>query len=144
MSIQMHRENIMQIKPYVPGKPVEEVQRELGISDVIKLASNENPLGPAPRAIEAVRAAAAGIHIYPDGSCFYLKESLSERLGVSPEHLVIGNGCDEVIKLLAEAFFQPGDEVVTADPTFGEYAYAARLMGAKLVPVKAREGLGHD
>lgn len=138
------RREILAITPYVPGKPVEEVQRELGISDVIKLASNENPLGPAPRAIEAIRDAAAGIHIYPDGNCYYLKEALSEKLGVSPAHLVIGNGSDEVIKLLAEAFFQPGDEVVTAEPTFGEYAYAARLMGAKLVTVKAREGLGHD
>jgi|SRR5690554_833487 len=138
------RREILAITPYVPGKPVEEVQRELGISDVIKLASNENPLGPAPRAVEAVRAAAGGMHIYPDGDCFYLKEALSESLGLSPEHLLVGNGSDEIIKLLAEAFFHPGDEVVTAEPTFGEYAYAVRLMGAKPVEVKAREGIGHD
>ena len=138
------REEILAITPYVPGKPIEEVQRELGITNVIKLASNENPLGPAPRAIAAMQAAATGMHIYPDGGCVQLKEDLSKHLGVSPAHLIIGNGSDEVLKLLAEAFFRPGDEVVVATPTFGEYAYTARLMGVGLVEVKAAEGLEHD
>ncbi len=138
------RKEILAIIPYVPGKPIEEVERELGITNVVKLASNENPLGPAPSAIGAMQAAAAGIHIYPDGGCVRLKEDLSKHLGVSPEQLIIGNGSDEVIKLLAEAFFRPGDEVVVAAPTFGEYAYAARLMGASLMEVKAAEGLEHD
>lgn len=138
------RNEILAIKPYVPGKPVEEVEKELGLTDVIKLASNENPLGPAPLAVKAMQAAAAGMHIYPDGGCVQLREDLSKFLGVSPEQLVIGNGSDEIIKLLAEAFFHPGDEVVIAAPTFGEYAYAARLMGARLVEIKAGQGFEHD
>lgn len=138
------RKEILNITPYVPGKPIEEVQRELGIEDVIKLASNENPLGPSSESIMAIREAALKSNLYPDGSCYQLKEALAENLGVKSDQIVIGNGCDEIIKLMAEAFFNPGDEVVVADPTFGEYAYAAHLMGAKVVKVKAEEGLGHD
>ena len=137
------RREILGITPYVPGKPIEEVQRELGLEEVIKLASNENPFGPSPRAVQAATAALTEIHLYPDGNCYMLKEALAEELGVKPEEIIVGNGCDEVIKLVAEAFFQPGDEIIVADPTFGEYAYATQLMGAKLVKVKG-EDLGHD
>ena len=140
---QLIRRSILGITPYVPGKPIEEVQRELGIDDVIKLASNENPLGPSPRAVEAAKNLLQEAHLYPDGGAYQLKAALATKLGVEPEELIIGNGCDEVIKLLAEAFFQPEDEVIVADPTFGEYAYATQLMGARLVKVKG-EGLGHD
>ncbi|NLC53226.1 MAG: histidinol-phosphate transaminase [Firmicutes bacterium] len=139
----MIRREILGITPYVPGKPIEEVQREWGLEEVIKLASNENPLGPSPRAVQAATAALAETHLYPDGSCYLLKSALAAELGVKPDEIIVGNGCDEVIKLVAEAFFHPGDEVVVADPTFGEYAYATQLMGAKLVKVKG-EGLGHD
>lgn len=138
------RREILEITPYVPGKPIEEVQRELGIKDVIKMASNENPLGPSPQAVRVIGEAAARAHIYPDGNCYYLKEALSESLGVKTDQLIIGNGSDEIIKLFAEAFFRPGDEVIVADPTFGEYAYAAHLMGAKVVKVKSDKGLGHN
>jgi len=138
------RKEILKISPYVPGKPAKEVQRELGITDIIKLASNENPLGPSPKAIEAITRAAAEVHIYPDGSSYELKTALGDRLGVKSEELIIGNGSDEIIKLLAEAFFHPGDEVIISEHTFGEYAYAAHLMGAKVVKVEASEGLGHD
>lgn len=137
------RRSILGITHYEPGKPIEEVQRELGIDDVIKLASNENPLGPSPRAVEAAEKLLAEAHIYPDGGAYRLKEALAADLGVEKDELIIGNGSDEVIKLLAEAFFQPEDEVIVADPTFGEYAYATQLMGARLVKVKG-EGLGHD
>ncbi|HHW12898.1 MAG TPA: histidinol-phosphate transaminase [Firmicutes bacterium] len=137
------RREILGITPYVPGKPIEEVQRELGLTEVIKLASNENPIGPSPRAIQAATAALAETHLYPDGNCYLLKAALAAELGVKPEEIIVGNGCDEVIKLVAEAFFRPGDEVIVADPTFGEYAYATQLMGARLVKVKG-EGLGHD
>ncbi|NLW56048.1 MAG: histidinol-phosphate transaminase [Firmicutes bacterium] len=139
----MIRRTILGITPYVPGKPIEEVQRELGIDDVIKLASNENPLGPSPQGVEAAKKLLQEAHLYPDGGAVLLKEALAAKLGVEPEELIVGNGCDEVIKLLAEAFFQPEDEVIVADPTFGEYAYATQLMGARLVKVKG-EGLGHD
>ncbi len=137
------RKEILAIAPYVPGKPIEEVKREFGIQDVIKLASNENPLGPSPKAIKAVQEMLDEAHLYPDGGCFSLKEALGKELGVKTDQIIVGNGSDEIIKLFAEAFFQPEDEIVVADPTFGEYAYATRLMGARLIKVKG-EGLGHD
>lgn len=137
------RREILGITPYIPGKPIEEVQREWGLQEVVKLASNENPLGPSPLAVQAATEALVETHLYPDGNCYVLKSVLAKELGVEPEEIIVGNGCDEVIKLVAEAFFHPGDEVIVADPTFGEYAYATHLMGAKLVKVKG-EGLGHD
>ena len=137
------RREILGITPYIPGKPIEEVQRELGIEEVIKLASNENPIGPSPQALKAAAETLTEAHLYPDGSNYQLKKALAVHLGVEPEEIIVGNGCDEVIKLVAEAFFHPGDEVIVADPTFGEYAYATQLMGAQLVKVKG-EGLGHD
>ncbi len=117
------------IKPYVPGKPVEEVERELGLTDVVKMASNENPLGPSPLAVEAMREKLNKLNIYPDGNCFYLKEALAEKFTVKAEQLVLGNGSDEILSLLALAYIEPGDEAVTASPSFSEYDYAMRLMG---------------
>ncbi|MGE5576700.1 MAG: histidinol-phosphate transaminase [Syntrophothermus sp.] len=140
---ELARPSIFEIKPYVPGKPIEEVQRELGLTDVVKLASNENPLGPAPAAIQALKDHAAGVSFYPDGSCFALKKALAAHLGIDPDYLIVGNGSDEVIKLLAEAFLSPQDEVIISPPTFGEYAYAAHLMGARVVTVPAI-GFTHD
>ena len=127
------REEILAIKPYVPGKPIEEVQRELGISDVIKLASNENPLGASPLALEAVKNALTNIHIYPDGSAYKLKNTLGEKLGVTPNQIVIGNGSDENIKLIAEAYLNPGEEVIVPTPSFSEYEFAAKIMGGKCI-----------
>ncbi len=118
-----------QIKPYVPGKPVEEVERELGLKNVIKMASNENPLGPSARAVEAMRASLDKMHIYPDGNCFYLKQALAERLGVTPDQLIFGNGSDELLSLLTLAYINPGDEAVVVAPSFSEYDFALRLMG---------------
>ncbi|WP_217267268.1 histidinol-phosphate transaminase [Thermanaeromonas sp. C210] len=133
------REAILDIKPYVPGKPIEEVQRELGIKDVIKLASNENPLGPSPDAVMALREAAEKIYLYPDGSCYYLKQALAAKLEVSEEQLIIGNGTDEILKMLGEAFVDPGDEVIVGDPTFSEYEFAAQVMGGRAVKVPCRD-----
>lgn len=137
------RQTIWRIEPYVPGKPIEEVRQELGIADPIKLASNENPLGPSPRALAALGEWAAEAHRYPDGGCRALKAALAERLGLDPAHFIIGNGSDEVIKMIGESFLQPGDEVLFADPTFSEYAYVARLMGATEVRVPLA-GYRHD
>ncbi|SMB92567.1 histidinol phosphate aminotransferase apoenzyme [Thermanaeromonas toyohensis ToBE] len=137
------REAILEIKPYVPGKPIEEVQRELGIQDVVKLASNENPLGPSPEAVLALREAVEKIHFYPDGTCYYLKEALAAKLGVTPDKLIIGNGTDEILKLLAEAFVNPGEEIVVADPTFSEYEFAAQVMGGRAIKVPCRD-FRHD
>jgi histidinol-phosphate aminotransferase len=98
------RQEIFKIKPYVPGKPVEEVERELGIQDVIKLASNENPLGPSPRAVEALRSAVGQVHFYPDGNCYYLKQALAAKLNHAPEEFMVGNGSDELLTLLLRLF----------------------------------------
>ena len=143
MSKQLHREQIMQIKPYVPGKPVEEVERELGITDVIKLASNENPLGPAPSAVSTLQKQAASVSLYPDGNCYYLKEALSQHLGVSPAHLIVGNGSDEIIELIAKAFLNEGEETIVADPTFSEYDFATKIMGGRTIVVPTKD-LTHD
>ncbi len=129
------RKCIDRITPYVPGKPIEEVQRELGISDVIKLASNENPLGPSPLAVQAMVDAAANMALYPDGAALALKEKLAAHLNVPVESLVVGNGSDEILKLIAEAFVDSEDSGIYADPSFSEYAYVLRLMGAREVAV---------
>lgn len=129
MTIPEKRSCLDLIKPYVPGKPVEEVERELGLKDVIKLASNENVLGPSPRALRALRENIERINYYPDGNCFYLKQRLAEKLGLEPEQLVVGNGSDELLTLLAMVYINPGDEAVTVRPTFSEYEFAMSLMG---------------
>lgn len=138
------RPEITNIEPYIPGKPVEEVQRELGLTDVIKLASNENPLGPSPEAKKVLEVLAGGVALYPDAGAFVLKEALSEHFGLSTKHFFVGNGSDEVIKVFAETFYRPGDEVIIPSPTFSVYASAARLMGAKIVTVKGNDGYRHD
>jgi histidinol-phosphate aminotransferase len=117
------------IKPYVPGKPVEEVERELGLKNVIKLASNENPLGPSPAAVEAMQQMLGKMHIYPDGNCYYLREALAEKISVRPEQLIFGNGSDEILSFLTMAYLNPGDEAVMVDPSFSEYDFAVRIMG---------------
>ena len=120
----------MQIKPYVPGKPVEEVERELGITDVIKLASNENPLGPAPSAVSTLQKQAASVSLYPDGNCYYLKEALSQHLGVSPAHLIVGNGSDEIIELIAKAFLNEGKKPLWPTQLFSNMILPPKLWAA--------------
>lgn len=117
------------IKPYVPGKPVEEVERELGLKNVIKMASNENPLGPSLPAVKAMRDKVEMMHYYPDGNCFYLKEAVAERLGVSSDQLIFGNGSDEILSFLTMTYIHEGDEAVMVAPSFSEYDFAMRLMG---------------
>lgn len=138
MKKQLHRQQILAIKPYVPGKPVEEVERELGISGVIKLASNENPLGPAPAAIEMMHSMVDKVAAYPDGNCYYLKNALAASLDLSPANLIVGNGSDEVIKLIAEAFLDEGEEAIVADPTFSEYDFAVKIMGGRTVVIPGK------
>ena len=127
------------VTPYIPGKPVEEVQRELGLPSAIKLASNENPLGPSRKALEAVRQALPVLHRYPDGSCFYLVRKLAAHLSVAADQLIVGNGSDEIITLAARAFLEPGDEAVIAHPTFLVYRIAAQLAEAKIRTVPLRD-----
>lgn len=138
-----YRSTTDRIVAYVPGKPIEEVRRELGLSDVVKLASNENSLGPSPQAMAAFSAVVNQLHRYPDGAALELRAALAGHLNLPMESLFIGNGSDEVIKLLAEAYLEPGDEVIFAAETFSEYAYATRLMGAVEKRVPLRHGQ-HD
>jgi histidinol-phosphate aminotransferase len=124
---------ILSIKPYSPGKPLEELEREYGISDSIKLASNENPLGPSPMALEAIKQAMPKLNRYPNGSGHDLIRKISDHIGVSPQHIVLGNGSDEIIGMLAIALLQPGDEAILPNPSFLMYEIMVRAAGA--VPV---------
>ena len=128
-------DRIRRLIPYSPGKPVEEVKRELGLTDVIKLASNENALGPSPLAIQAIRAVADRVHAYPEGSCHMLRAALADRLDVPASCLTFGNGSDDVIHNLGLAYLLPGDEVIQASPTFSQYATAAALNQAECLSV---------
>jgi len=136
-------DHVASLVPYPPGKPIEELERELGITGSIKLASNENPLGPSKKAVEAVAAELAGLNRYPDGSCYYLKEKLSAAIGVSPDTLIFGNGSNEIIELLVRAFLKAGDEAVMADPSFAVYPIAVKSVGAVAVNVPLKE-MRHD
>jgi len=138
------RPAVLGLPPYVPGKPIEEVERELGIKGAIKMASNENPLGPSPAVIEAIAAAAPKAALYPDANAFYLRKALSEHLGVQPESILTGNGLDDVLRIIAETFFRPGDEIVVPDPAFSVYASVGMLVDAKPIRVRGRKGLGND
>lgn len=140
----MVRPTIFTLTPYVPGKPIEEVERELGIKGVIKMASNENPLGPSPLALEALKKAIARVNIYPDSNCFYLKRELASHLGCGEENLIIGNGSDEILKLIAETFLNPGDEVIYGWPSFSEYEFVSKVMEAKCIAVPLRDDFTLD
>ena len=126
------RKEILKTKTYVPGKPIEEVKRELGVKKVIKLASNENPFAPSVKAIQAAKNALLSINRYPDGGSFYLKKQLSKSFRVKPSNLIIGNGSDELIILALRAFIERGDEVIIAKPTFLIYQIASQIQGAKI------------
>ncbi len=131
---------IQDLTPYPPGKPIEELEREYGIKDSIKLASNENALGPSPKAIEAIKAALGKLHRYPDGSGYYLKKGLSQKLGVREENIVLGNGSNELIELIVRTFLNPGEEVITSEPTFLVYTKMVQAVGSKNVVVPLKEG----
>lgn len=146
MSLPFNTNPVLRSLPvYQPGRPIEEVARELGLNatDVIKLASNENPLGPSKLALAALRKAISGIHLYPDGSSFYLKQKLGSKLGVQPGNLIFGNGSNEIIEMLGHAVLGPGAEVVVSQYCFAVYPIVTALFGAKLVTVPAK-AYGHD
>lgn len=127
---------VRELVPYPPGKPIEEVEREYGISGSVKLASNECPVGSSPKGVEAARNALSNLHIYPDGSGYYLKRRLSEKFGLSPESFILGNGSNEIIELIIRAFIQEGDEAVMGDPAFIVYQLITKGAGGKAVPVQ--------
>jgi len=130
---------------YQPGRPIEEVGRELGlpVEDIIKVASNENPLGPSPRALEAIRGMLTQLHLYPDGNAYYLKQSLARELEVDPAALILGNGSNEVLELVGHALIAPESEVVVSQYCFAVYPIVTHLFGGRLVVVPAR-AFGHD
>ncbi|HSY19458.1 MAG TPA: histidinol-phosphate transaminase, partial [Candidatus Acidoferrales bacterium] len=130
---------------YQPGRPIEEVARELGLpaETIIKVASNENPFGPSPLAITAMQKAIAGVNLYPDGNAFYLKQKLAAKLGVEPTNLVLGNGSNEIIEFVAHALLGPGTDIVVSQYCFAIYPIVAKMFGAGVITVPAK-GHGHD
>jgi len=134
-------EHIKSLKPYQGGKPIEELKRELGIEGrIVKLASNENPLGPSKKAQEAIREAASNVNLYPDGDCYYLKEKLSSKLGVGKDNIIFGNGSDELIELIYRAFAtDESDEILYCYPTFVEYRIIGMSFNKKLVELPLKE-----
>jgi len=130
---------------YEPGRPIEEVARELGLpaDGIIKLASNENPLGPSSKALAAMQRAVTQSHLYPDGNAFHLKRTLAEKLALEPHHLILGNGSNEIIEFLGHALIEPGAEVIVSQYCFAVYPLVTHLFGGKLVTVPAVR-FGHD
>ena len=135
---------------YQPGRPIEEVARELGLpaADIIKLASNENPFGPSPLAVAAMQKALAGVNLYPDGNAFYLKQKLAAKLGVEPANLILGNGSNEIIEFAGHALLVGDGATATPDVVVSQYCFAVypivtKLFGANLITVPARN-YGHD
>lgn len=130
---------ILTLKPYVAGKPLEELQREYGIADAVKLASNENPLGPSPKALEAIRQTAFKLHRYPNGGSYDLCQRLANRLNITCENIVLGNGSDDLIAMLARVMLQPGDEAIIPQPAFLYYEIAIQSSGAVPVGVPLKD-----
>ena len=121
------------VTPYEAGKPLEVLAAELGIGELVRLSANEHPLGPSSRVVEAIRREAAHVHLYPDGGSTALREALARTLRVSAGQIIVGNGADELITLIALAAFEPGDEVVMPHPSFEPYATGANIAGARMV-----------
>jgi histidinol-phosphate aminotransferase len=133
------RNGILDLVSYVPGRSIEEVQKEFGKKKWIKLASNENLLGPSPKALLAVRKELSTLHLYPEGPCTVLRKALAERLSLTEGKVVISNGADNLILMIANAFVDEGDEVIMGDPTFPVYTNAVRIMGGKAVNVRLKD-----
>jgi histidinol-phosphate aminotransferase len=131
---------------YEPGKPIEETARELDVDpdEIIKLASNENPLGPSPQAIDAMRTALTQSHLYPDGGAFYLRNALAERVDLARDNIILGNGSNEIIEFVCHAFLRPGDEVVTSRYAFIAYKIIATVFGARTIEVATSNEFEQD
>ncbi len=126
---------VLSLTPYQPGKPIEEVEREYGISNSVKIASNENPLGPSPKALEAIRAALPQLHLYPDGDAFYLKQRLAEKFGLDRSRIIIGNGSNELIEMIVRAFLRVGESIVAAEHAFAIYHLCVHAAGGRTITV---------
>ncbi len=131
--------HLTELTPYQAGKPLEELERELGLTDAIKLASNENPLGPSPLALAAIRDSLESLHRYPDSHAYYLKDDLARHHGILPSQLILGNGSDEVLDLLVRALVPPGGEVLSTTHTFLMYGLLTQAVGGFFRPVPLRD-----
>jgi histidinol-phosphate aminotransferase len=138
-------EQLRDLAVYEPGKPIEETARELGAdaNEIIKLASNENPLGPSPKALAAMRAALDSTHLYPDGGGFYLREALANKLGFTRDHIILGTGSNEIIEFLGHAFLDRDDDIITSEHAFIAYKLVAAVFGARTIEVPSPD-LRHD
>lgn len=140
---------VSNLKPYIPGKPIEELEREIGIKGSIKLASNENPVGPSPMALRAVMDSlkssnpSNSINRYPDGSGYFLKKALSEKFSVREDELILGNGSNELLDIAVRTFLQPGDEAIMAYPSFVVYPMAVQSIGGRAVQISLRDYTHH-
>ncbi len=132
------RKNILNITPYIAGKPIEEIKRQLGLKEIIKLASNENPLGPSPKAMEAIKKNLSGANRYPDSQGYYLKKKVARYLNVKPANIVLGNGSDELIDIIIKTFVEDDENIITADITFLEYEIISKVNGRCIIPVPLR------
>ena len=143
--LQLAREPVQQLSPYVPGKPVDELARELGLNpaDIVKLASNENPLGPGPSVLEAINKALPELTRYPDGNGFILKEALSRHYSLDMEQITLGNGSNDILELVAKAWLEPGNNAVFSQYAFAVYPIATLAAGAECRVVPAKD-YGHD
>jgi histidinol-phosphate aminotransferase len=135
---------IQSIEPYEPGKPIQELERDYGIQDSIKLASNENPLGPSPKAVMAIKSMLNDLHRYPEGGGYALVDKLASHLGVTSESIVLGNGSDEVIGLLSRTLLAPGDQAIMPQPSFLMYEITVRSVGAEAIKVPLKKDLTID
>ncbi|MEZ5505200.1 MAG: histidinol-phosphate transaminase [Gammaproteobacteria bacterium] len=141
--IALAAQGVQKLTPYVPGKPVEELERELGISNIIKLASNENPLGPSPKVLAALDKVKADLTRYPDGNGFTLKQALARHLGVALETITLGNGSNDVLEIIARAYLSPGDDAIYSQYAFAVYPISVQAVGATAVVTPAIN-YGHD
>lgn len=133
------RKGISDLKPYIPGKPIEEVKRELSLKEVVKLASNETSIGPSPLAVEAIKKEVENINLYPEGSSRLLREKIAHKLKIDKKMIIVGNGADNIIDLVGMAFINEGDEVITGEITFPAYETITKIMGGKLILVKLKD-----
>ncbi|MFN3966756.1 MAG: histidinol-phosphate transaminase [Endomicrobiia bacterium] len=145
MSIEkLVRKEVLNFEPYIPGKPIEELKRELKIKgEIIKLASNENPIGPSQEVIKAIKESAKNVFLYPDGSCFNLRKLLAKKHDITPQEIILGSGTDELIELIGKTFFNPEDEIIVSEHAFIRYKMAGELMGCKVISVPMKN-FKHD
>ena len=140
----LYKKELENLKAYVPGKPIEAVKEEFGLDEIIKLASNENPLGPSPKAIQAIRDEAPKVNIYPDTNAMALKKSLSEKFGIDKDQIILGNGGEEIIKLIGMTVINEGDEAIMATPSFALYDIAISHMGGVPIKIPLTKDFKHD